>query len=68
MFVCLNSLVMKVVSLPVYVTMAQFRAVGLFAGCEGGGWADFWGRIGKALLWRMLWMIFSSCWHSARCN
>jgi hypothetical protein len=29
---------------------------------------DFGERIGRALLWRMLWMIFSSCWYSAACS
>ena len=63
MFVCLNSFVMKVVSLPVYVNVAQVRAGGFSLGVGVAG-VDFWGRIGKAMLWRMLW-IFSSCWYSA---
>jgi hypothetical protein len=68
MFVCRNSFVMKVVSLPVCVNVAQVRAVGFFYGCGGGGEMDFWGRIGKALLWRMLWVIFSFCCYSAGCS
>ena len=58
---CLNSFVMKVVSLPVYVNVAWLCAGGIPSGRRGGGEVDFWGRIGKALLWRMLWMAFSSC-------
>jgi hypothetical protein len=49
MFVCLNSFVME---------------VGFFLGSGGGGWVDFWGRIGKALLW----VVFSSCWYSVGCS
>jgi hypothetical protein len=65
--VCLNSSVMRVVSLSVYVNVAQDRAVGFFSGCEGSCGVDFWGQIGKELLCRMLW-IFSSCWYSAGCS
>jgi len=67
MFACLNSFVTTVVSLPVYVNVAQGCAAGFFS--EGGGvcGVDFWGRIGKALLCRMLWIIFSSCWYLAGC-
>ena len=61
MFVCLNSFVMRVVSLPVYVNVAQDCAVGFLSGCGGVCGVDFWGRIGKAFLCRMLWMTFSSC-------
>jgi hypothetical protein len=53
MFVCLNSFVMKVVSLPVYMNVAQDRAVAFFSGCGGSCRVDFCGRIGKVLLCRM---------------
>ena len=36
MSVCMNSFVMKVVSLPVYVEVAHFRLAGWFSGCGGG--------------------------------
>jgi hypothetical protein len=50
MFARLSSFVMTVVSLPVYVNVAQGCAVLFFS--EGGGACglDFGGRIGKALL------------------
>ena len=67
MFVCLNSFVMYVVSLPVYVNMAQDCVVGFLCGCGGICGVVFWGRIGKVLC-RMLWMMFSSCWYSAGCS
>jgi hypothetical protein len=54
---CLNSFVIKVVSLPVYVNVAQGCAVGFLSGCGGICRVDFGGR--------MLWIIFSSCWNSA---
>jgi len=38
MLVCLNSLVMSVVSLPVYVKVAHFRFASCFSGCD-------WGRV-----------------------
>jgi hypothetical protein len=60
MFVCLNSFVIKVVSLPVYVKVAQALSVGFFSGSGGVTVKVFGGRIGKALLW----MMFSSCWNS----
>jgi hypothetical protein len=66
MFVCLNSFGMKVVSLPVYVAVAQGCALGFLSGCGGICGVDFWGRIGKALLCRM-WIIFSY-WNSAGCS
>ena len=68
MFARLNSFVMTVVSLPVYVNVAQGCAAGFLS--EGGGvcGVDFWGRIGKALLCRMFWMIFSSCSQLASCS
>jgi hypothetical protein len=50
----LNSFVMKVVSLPLYVNMAQGCAAGFFSGCGGVCGVGFGGRIGKALLCRML--------------
>ena len=31
-------------------------------GCWMGG---LWGLIGKALLYRKLWIMFSSCWYSS---
>jgi len=62
MFARLNSFVMKVVSLPFYVNVAQGCAVGFFLGVEG-----FVGWIGKALLCTMLW-ILSSFWYSAGCS
>ena len=68
MFARLNSFVMTVVSLPVYVNVAQGCAAGFFSMGGGVCGVDFWGRIGKALLCRMLWMIFSSCSHSASCS
>jgi hypothetical protein len=68
MFVCRNNFVMNVVSLPVYVNVAQVRAVDFFSGCRGGGGVDFRERFGKTLLWKMLWTIFSSCWYSAGCS
>jgi hypothetical protein len=64
-FVCLNSFVMKVVSLPVYVNVAHDCAVGFFSGCGGICGVTFWGRIGKVLFCKMLCMTFSSCWYSA---
>ena len=57
---------MKLVSLPVCVNVAHVRAVCFFSGCGGVGGVDFWGRIGKALLWRM--WIFSCCLYSAGCS
>ena len=36
MYVCLNSFVMKVVSLPVYVKVAHLRLAGWSSGCSGG--------------------------------
>jgi len=68
MVVCLNSFVMRIVSLSVYVNVVQDHAVDFFSGCGGSCGVDFWGRIGKELLCRMFWMIFSSCWYSAGCS
>jgi hypothetical protein len=62
MFVWLNSFVMRVVSLPVYVNGAQDRAVGFF-----WVWRKLRGGFWEELLCRMLWMI-SSCWYSAGCS
>jgi hypothetical protein len=68
MSVHLSSFVMTVVSLPVYVNVAQGCAAGFFS--EGGGacGVDFGGRIGKVLLCWMLWIIFSFCWYSVGCS
>ena len=41
MFVCLNSFVMKVVSLPVYVNVARDCVVGLLSGWGGKLWSGF---------------------------
>ena len=63
MFVCLNSFVMKVVSLAVYVNVAEDCVVGFLSGWGGSCGVDFWWRIGKVLL-----CISSSCWYSAGCS
>ena len=52
MFARLNSFVMKVVSLPMYLNMAQGCAAGFFSGCGGVCGVDFGGRIGKAFCLR----------------
>jgi len=66
MLVFLNRLVMKLVSFPMYVKVAHFVSgvcvcvfvncflLVLGGGCGGCGW------IGKALLFRMLWMVVTS--------
>ena len=36
MLVCLNSFMMNVVSLPMYVKVAHFRFASCFSGCDGG--------------------------------
>ena len=64
MSVCLNSFVMKVVSLSVYVNVAHLHFSGWSSGCGGEGGVFGGGVIGKSLLRRMLW-IFSSHWYSA---
>jgi hypothetical protein len=50
MFVCLDSFVMKVVSLPVCMNVDQDCAVGFLSGCGGICGVGFGGRIGNVLL------------------
>ena len=73
MSVCLNSFVMYVVSLPEYVNVARVcfvrGFVGLLGSWVGKGGCIWWGGgIGKELLCRMLWIMFSSFWYSAVCS
>jgi len=48
----------------------QFCAcVCVFCCCFGGlGWCGLYGFIGNPLLYRMLWMVFSSCRYSVGCR
>jgi hypothetical protein len=64
--VFLNRLVMKVVSFPTYVNVAHFCGgvcvcvvIACFLVVSGGGFR-VGGWIGKALLWRMFWMVVIS--------
>jgi hypothetical protein len=70
MFVCLNKLVMYVVSLPVYVKVVHFCVcVCVFCCCFLGlGWRGLCGVTGKPLLCRMFWIVFSSCRCSVGCR
>ena len=65
--VFLNRLVMNVVSFPTYVNVAHlcvFVCVDCFCSFSFG-WHGFCGLIGKELLYRMLWIVSSSCWYSS---
>ena len=72
MLVRLNKLVMYVVSFPVYVNVIHLCVCVCvfsccwFCGCRG--WCGLCGFIGNPLLYRMLWMVFSSCSYSVRCK
>jgi hypothetical protein len=67
MSVCLNKLVMNVVSFPMYVNVAHL-CVGVHVDCFCSprfGWHGFCGCIRKELLCKILWMVSSSCWYSS---
>jgi len=59
--VCLKTLVMYEVSLPVYVKVAHFVGVLGSFDCAGLMIWGLWGLMGKELLCKMLRMMFSSC-------
>ena len=66
---CLNMLVIYVVSLPIYVNVAHLcLSVGEFCFRFCLGLEGFCGWIGKELLYRILWIMFSSWWYSSLCN
>jgi len=63
----LNELVMNVVSFPIYFNVVHF-CVCVCVNCFCSfsfGWRGFCGLNGKELLYKMLWMVFSSCWYSS---
>ena len=65
MSVFLNKLVMNVVSFPIYVNVVHF-CVRVDCFCYFiFGWRGFFGLIGKEKLYKMLWMVSSSCWYSS---
>ena len=67
--VLLKMFVMYVFSLPMYVKLAHFWVVWVVVGLSGlGVGGGLCGFIGKELLWRMLCIMFSSCWYSICCK
>ena len=48
-----------------FVKLAHFVGVLGSFGCAG---LMIWGLMGKELLCKMLWMMFSSCWYSSCCR
>ena len=66
--VCLKMFVIYEVYLPTYVKLAHF-CVGLGASCFLVLWVGgLCGFIGKELLCKLLWMMFSSCRYSLCCG
>ena len=51
-------------TLVMYVKLAHFWMVWVVVGLSGLGVGGLCGFIGKELLWRMLCIMFHSCWYS----